>query len=110
MLMLYSGLRRGEATALTWADTDLENSQITVNKAVYYESNKAVVKGPKTEAGKRVVDIPQQLVDYLQSVPKDCFYVLHMKNGAMLSKNAWKSLWESYMNELNRKYGYGRKK
>lgn len=34
MLMMYAGLRRGEATALTWADIDLTNNTITINKSV----------------------------------------------------------------------------
>jgi len=32
MLLLYSGLRRSEATALTWADIDLDDATITVSK------------------------------------------------------------------------------
>ena len=33
MLLLYSGLRRGEATALTWADVDLKDATITVSNS-----------------------------------------------------------------------------
>lgn len=40
MLLLYSGLRRGEATALTWADIDLQDATITVNKGYNFADKK----------------------------------------------------------------------
>lgn len=63
MLLLYSGLRRGEATALTWADVDLKDATITVSKGYDFPDKKS--KNPKTPAGVRVVSIPKILVDYL---------------------------------------------
>ena len=57
MLLLYSGLRRGEATALTWADVDLQDATITVSKGYNFAEHKS--KCPKTAAGVRVVSIPK---------------------------------------------------
>ena len=57
MLLLYSGLRRSEATALTWADIDLDDATITVSKGYDFRAKK--VKIPKTPAGVRVVSIPK---------------------------------------------------
>ena len=33
-LLAYSGMRKGEALALTWEDIDFKNSEITINKAL----------------------------------------------------------------------------
>ena len=104
MLLLYSGLRRGEATALTWADVDLQNATITVNKGYNFSGKKT--KGPKTAAGNRVVSIPKVLVSYLQTQQDDCLYVLHNSKGKRMTEQGWKRLWESYMRDLNVKYGY----
>ncbi|MEG2652996.1 MAG: site-specific integrase, partial [Ruthenibacterium sp.] len=107
MLMMYSGLRRGEATALTWADVDLKAGTIRVNKAVEYVSGQPRVKTTKTEAGIRTVNVPQALVTYLTGhKDENCLYVLHTKAGAMYSAQAWRTLWSSYMTDLNVKYGY----
>ena len=104
MLLLYSGLRRGEATALTWADVDLADATITVNKGYNYTAKKS--KAPKTEAGTRVVSIPKILVDYLRTQQDGCLYVLHNEKGQRMTEQGWKRLWESYMCDLNVKYGY----
>ena len=49
MLMLYSGLRRGEATALTWADVDLNTGTISVTKSAEMINGKPHIKTTKTE-------------------------------------------------------------
>lgn len=107
MLMMYSGLRRGEATALTWADVDLEARTITVNKSWDFVADS--VKLPKTAAGVRVVHIPQCLADFLRAeraVDPDTVYVVHTASGARMTAQAWKRLWESYMKALNAKYAH----
>ena len=104
MLLLYSGLRRGEATALTWADVDLKDATITVSKGYDFPDKKS--KSPKTPAGVRVVSIPKILVDYLKTQKDGCMYVLHNRKGERMTEQGWKRMWESYMRDLNVKYGY----
>lgn len=102
MLMMYSGLRRGEATALLWSDIDLKNKTITVNKS--YDFKNYRIKTPKTASGARVVSIPDKLVSYLKNLEKRSIYVLTSASGKMMSNASWKTMWESYMLELNDKY------
>lgn len=104
MLLLYSGLRRGEATALTWADVDLKDATIAVSKGYDFPDKKS--KNPKTPAGVRVVSIPKILVDYLKTQKDGCMYVLHSSKGERMTEQGWKRMWESYMRDLNVKYGY----
>lgn len=108
MIMLYSGLRRGELVALTWADINLEDGYIDVNKAVEYVKGRPKIKSTKTNAGIRKVSIPSILVDFLNAErQKDgCLYVVHTVKGNMFTSTGWKRMWESYMHELNIKYGY----
>lgn len=97
-------MRRGEATALTWADVDLADATITVSKGYNFADKKS--KDPKTAAGIRVVSIPKVLVDYLKTQQDGCLYVLHNSKGERMTEQGWKRLWESYMRDLNVKYGY----
>ena len=63
-LLLCSGLRKGEALALTWGD--ITDTHIVVNKALdYYIHTKPELKAPKTEAGKRAVPIIAALRPFL---------------------------------------------
>lgn len=107
MLMMYSGLRRGEATALTWADIDLSSGTISVNKSWDFVSKR--MKDTKTSAGNRVVYIPQILVDFLKQEREhdpNTLHVLHSAAGKRLSDMAWRRMWDSYMLDLNIKYGF----
>lgn len=57
-LLLCTGMRCGECSALTWGDIDYKNNVIHINKTMTFtEDNKLIVgDSPKSEAGKR--DIP----------------------------------------------------
>ena len=107
VIMMLSGLRRGELAALTWNDVDLDGRTITVNKVIEYDSNGApsLRHVTKSAAGMRTVDIPQRLADYMQGMPRDNFLVIPSARGGVMTESAWAKLWRSYMRELNRKYG-----
>lgn len=106
MIMLYAGLRRGEVIPLQWSDIDLNARTITVNKSVAKEKSAFVVKGGgKTENSTRIIDIPLNLVEFLEQVKKESLFVVPDASGGMLSPIGWKRLWESYLNTLNVKYG-----
>ena len=107
MLMMFAGLRRGEATAVTWPDINLDARTILVSKSWDFVADK--LKPPKTAAGKRVVHIPVILADFLRAeraADPDTLYVIHTARGARMTESAWRRLWASYMADLNIKYGY----
>ena len=107
VIMMLSGLRRGELAALTWNDIDLKERTITVNKTIEYPPNEPprLRHLTKSAAGMRVVDIPQKLADYLAAMPRDNLLVVHSAKGRVMTESAWLSLWGSYMRVLNIKYG-----
>ena len=57
MLMLFAGLRRGEALALRWEDVDLAAGLIHVRHGVHFEYSQPVLGSPKTKAAVRDVPI-----------------------------------------------------
>lgn len=107
MIMMYAGLRRGELLALTWADIDLQEKTIAVNKSVEIINGKSYVKsGGKTENAERTIYIPKILADYLRNVPGEHFgYVCASAKGTLMSDTAWRRMWDSYLTDLNLKYG-----
>lgn len=64
-IMLYCGLRPAEAIVLDWADVNINEKQITVNKALERLTGK--IKSPKTLAGYRNVPIPDVLMKDLKA-------------------------------------------
>ena len=105
MIMMYAGLRRGELIPLLWSDIDLKAGTISVNKSVeMIDGHPSIKPGGKTESAVRVVYIPQKLIDYLSGIKRDSLLVVHMENGAMFTSNAWRSMWSTYIKDLNLKY------
>ncbi len=105
MIMLYAGLRRGELIALTWNDIDFRNKTILINKSAEFIDNKAVVKPmTKTQAGMRLISIPEVLVSYLKRCEKKSLIVCTI-NGDIMTEGQFRRMWESYMSVLNEKYG-----
>lgn len=61
-LALGTGIRLGEARALTWADVDLAARTVTISKSVDQATE---VVGPTKSGKTRVVDLPDELVPVL---------------------------------------------
>jgi integrase len=79
-----TGLRKGEALALRYADLDLINNRICVNKS-YSDLEKKVLDHPKTDAGVREVPLFEDALEVLDSIPKEkrpdeIFYMVSKSN------------------------------
>ena len=66
--LLLSGMRMGEAAALTWNDVDMENRVIHVTKT--FDAVNDRVGTPKTETSIRDVFIQDDLLKLLESLPR----------------------------------------
>lgn len=111
MIMLFSGLRRGECLALEWTDINLKKGYIDVSKSIEFGKNQSKKKqGGKTDNAVRTVPIPPVLVDYLinykrsQSILSKT--VCLNAGGKQYTKSSWDKTWQSYLTDLNIKYGY----
>ena len=103
MLMMLSGLRRGEATALQWNDIDFTNNKISVTKSFNFKTKD--FKLPKNGKS-RVVSVPQILIDYLRTLPRVSPFVLTNAKGQMMTDASWRRMYESYMYDMNVEYGF----
>lgn len=111
MIMLFSGLRRGECLALEWSDIDFDKSLIHVTKSLEFGKNQSTIKaGGKTKNAVREVPIPSILRDYLKSYKDSCKTISKLVctnvSGQQYTKSSWSNVWESYLLDLNIKYGF----
>ena len=92
LLALYTGMRLGELTALTWKDIDLRSGIIKVNKTKYKTKNEEgkwvyVIDKPKTKNSIREIPVPNFLKEMLLELKnkKLSKYVISKSDGSELS-------------------------
>jgi integrase len=70
-LALVTGMRRGELLALRWSDVDFDRAQLSIHRSLSYFSDpktghhKFKEEKTKTAAGKRLVSLPDFVIDSL---------------------------------------------
>lgn len=69
-ILFWTGLRIGELLALSIKDIDFENKAIVVNKSYQRLGSRDVITAPKTEKGKRTVDISDELLEIIEKYLK----------------------------------------
>lgn len=70
LLLFWSGIRVGEAMALTIGDIDFDEGTINISKTYHRFDKQDIVTAPKTPNSNRVVPIPSQLLDVLREFIK----------------------------------------
>jgi len=85
LLLLYTGLRRGELAGLEWADIDFDVNSITVRRTIQYLSGslyehtdesgvrhkgQLIEKAPKTKSSQRIIVVCENTMTLLQEYKK----------------------------------------
>lgn len=96
-VLLYSGLRRGEALALQYRDIDKVNKKIHVQKSLCAYRNEPIIKTPKTDAGYRDVPLVDALIAAIpDGKPND---YLFLRDGHLITDADFDTLWGWYRKE-----------
>lgn len=83
-LLISTGMRFGEAVALTWKDIDLKKKTIRINKtSVELHGSPIIQEHTKTSSGTRTISIPESVVDFLKEVKKSQDKELNYRNLVM---------------------------
>ncbi len=65
VLMLSTGLRRGEALGLMWSDFDRDSGVLRVRRQLKREGDELVVADTKTARSRRAVNLPAPMIELL---------------------------------------------
>lgn len=90
-LLLYTGLRRSEALALT--NKDIQADRIIVNKTLYQKGTSPSVKLPKTPASLGSVPIVDNLRPYINNLP---YIVFPNEKGEYMTNGQFEWEWKKY--------------
>ncbi|MCW2607955.1 MAG: putative integrase [Frankiales bacterium] len=100
LLAGWCGLRHGELTELRRRDLDLERGSVKIERAVTRVDGVMVVGDPKSEAGKRTVAIPRDLLPVLANdvatyvPPSDDALLFPARKGGHLTMSTFHRVWD----------------
>ncbi len=103
MFLICTGMRRGEALGIQWADVDFDRGEISVTKSVDLRGSRGVIKEPKTDNGIRKVPILAPLGKILKRPQdaKDHHFVFHGEDPALpMAGSCYKRRWNHYCREM----------
>ena len=107
-VMISTGLREGEAAALTWDDVDIVKGTMSVDKTVINRGGrKELQHHPKTAAGVRNVFLSDNTLDYLRKYKQlypNSDYVFLNTRGEWFSAGVIGTRWRRICAELNIEY------
>lgn len=103
IFLIGTGIRFGEATALTWDDVNLETGMINITKTVVRSRGGMRVKqSTKTETGNRVIYVGQNIINMLKDIKatSTTYYVFTNSQGRILSHTMAMHRWHEVCDEL----------
>lgn len=106
LTILNTGMREGEALALTWNDIDYKKSVIHVVKAIEWVEGKPKEKKPKTKAGIRQIPLTDELAEALQIAYENrndiSPYIFSHRDGGMHTETSASNLWDTAKAKVKR--------
>lgn len=110
-LLYYTGIRRGEALALTPFDFDWKNRTLSINKVVIFDKNKGIPElkdYPKSDNGIRIIPMTEDCVNNVKPFVSSCSggFLFHGQYSDMMTLSAYNVFWKSIITELNTAMGY----
>lgn len=100
LVLLFTGLRRGEFLGLRW--TDLTNDTLAIDRGVYMEKNRPCVQEhqAKTPSSIRVVPLLPEVSYRIHSLPKNGPYIFSTRNGTLMNPRNFSRDYDCFFGHL----------
>lgn len=118
--LLYTGLRIGEALALTWEDIDFQNKTLRINKNLKQVKNRdsnnqgnykiIIQDSTKTKSGSRIIPLNNKSIEalnHIKEVTGQCKYVFSTETGNNVSGRTYDTMFRKIQENCGFKKIYG---
>ena len=101
LMFMYTGIRREELIPLSKKDINLNDSTISINKAIYFNPNQAVLKSTKNKDS-RIIPLLNKIRPILERrCNENDNYLFTMSNGNMMSQTSFREAIDSFKKACN---------
>ena len=104
ILILCTGLRRGEMLGLMWKDIDIENKSLTVNRSIADKKGGGIEIRPPKWNSYRTIPLEDDVLNVLNVLKKSGLYVFPIENRPQLP-NSWSQKLDRHMENFEKESG-----
>ena len=117
LLMLYTGMRVGEATCLKWKDIDFQKRTIRIKRTLHYEKDPKTGSHlfyetlPKTKSSIRTIDMDSDVYDLLKDIhdgikilKRKDEYIFQTRGGRPVTRNEVQAMLNNAVKSYNKSH------
>lgn len=99
VVLIFCGLRKGEALGLMWRDINFDTGLMTVDRSLVYTlDHREGIINPmmKTDASHRKIPMSEEVIEVLKKMKRmsNSVYVFSMRDGKPLSEASFRRMWD----------------
>ena len=99
VLLLNTGLRRGELLGLKWSDIDFDQHTLSVNRSIA-DTDQGPQESPPKWDSYRTIPLCSTAITLLANLQRDSNYIFPLQSGAPQSPNSWSQKLKRFMQKL----------
>lgn len=102
IVLLFTGLRRGEPLGLKWTDIDTNNNVLKIRRSVYTENNRPCVteNSAKTESSIRDIPLLPEVAYKISQLPKYSEFIFSTRNSTLMNPRNFSRDYKTFFKHL----------
>lgn len=108
-ILYFTGIRKGEALALTPEDFDFSSGSVSISKTLIFTgySQSEIKNCPKSDNGFRSIPLPEECISLIKDYVSSCDgFLFHGQDAVLANRSFYRRFWDSILLGLNMAVGF----